>query len=108
MPSKQAGQPGSGKPRGRPLGRKQRTVQPPNWRDRLKLDPGDTVRQSRSMSTGNLGQDDVEHHEVVDAQDQVIGTVVFTASTSLKPPFRTSHWLVQKDIDGVVIVEERW
>jgi hypothetical protein len=50
-----------------------------------------------------------EHYDVVDAQDQVIGTAFYTASTSLKPPFKTTHYLVvQKHVNGNVIVEKRW
>ena len=47
-------------------------------------------------------------YDVLDAQNQVIGTATYRATTSLKPPFTTSYSLVQKDIAGKVIVELRW
>jgi len=45
---------------------------------------------------------------VVDALGQIVGTVVYTATTSLKPPHRTTYWVVQKSIDGKDIVNKRW
>jgi hypothetical protein len=72
------------------------------------LRPGETVRQSQGTSTGTLGQNDVETYDVIDAQRQVTGTATYSAATSLTPPFRTRHSLVQKDIGGNVVVESRW
>ena len=78
------------------------------WKDRLMLNPGETVRQSQRTSTGNLGQSDVEIYDVIDARSQVTGTATYSATTSLKPPCKTSYWLVQKDVAGGVIVDLRW
>ena len=44
---------------------------------------------------------------MLDAQGHVIGSIVYTASTSLKPPFKSSYGLLQKDGFGKVIVEGR-
>jgi hypothetical protein len=35
-----------------------------------------------------------------------VGAVVHEADTALKPPFVTSHQLVQKGIDGIVFAEK--
>ena len=99
---------GAKRPRGRPPGGKSRKKPEVTWRDRLVLNPGETVRQAQRITTGNLGQDDVEHHDVIAPQGQIVGTVVYTACTSLKPPFRTSYRLVQRGIDGTVMVNVRW
>ena len=65
------------------------------------------LRKSQGISTGNLGHEDLEIQDVLDAQGQTVGTVTYTATTSIKPPFRTRHSLVQKDLAGNVTVELR-
>jgi hypothetical protein len=37
-----------------------------------------------------------------------VGTVLHTVSTSLRPPHNNRHCLVQKDLDGIVVVDKRW
>ena len=97
----------TGKPRVRTPRR--RSEEPKaTWQDRLVLNPGETVRQSQGLTTGNLDQKDVEIYDVIDAQSQVTGTATYIEATLLKPPFKTSYSLVQKDIAGKVIVELRW
>ncbi len=106
MPNKRMGT--AKKPRGRPPGSRSKPKPVVTWKDRLLLNPGESVRPASSASTGNLGQQDVEQHDVIDAQGVTVGTVVYTASTSLRPPFRTSHWVVQRGVEGNVVLEKRW
>ena len=73
----------------------------------LILNPGEAVREGQRKTSGNLGHDDMEH-EVIDAQGQILGTIIYTASTSLKPPFIARHCLLQSGNDGKVIVDVRW
>jgi len=96
------------RPRGRPPGSKAKSKPVPTWQDRLMLNPGEVLRKSNGETTGNFGQFDTENYDVIDAQGQSVGTVVYSASTSLKPPFRMRYWLVQKDIAGKAIVDTRW
>lgn len=96
------------RPRGRPPGSKTKVKPAATWRDSLLLNPGEVLRLSGGTKKGNLGQLDAETYDVIDAQGQTVGTVVYTASTTLKPPHRTSYWLVQRDLAGNVIVEKRW
>ena len=96
------------RPRGRPPGSKAKSKPVLTWQDRLMLNPGEVLCKSNGGTTGNFGQFDTENYDVVDAQGQSVGTVVYSASTSLRPPCRTSYWLVQKDLAGTVIVDTRW
>lgn len=96
------------RPRGRPPGSKSKKKPAATWQDSLTLNLGEELRLLERAMTGNLGQRDVEQYEVVDAQGLTVGTVTYTATTTLKPPFRASYWVVQKDGDGNVILEERW
>lgn len=112
MPAKRnpASQPtlGDRKPRRRPPGAKGKVIKPPSWRDFLKLNPGEELRQTQSTSVGNLLQDDLESYDVIDSQGTKAGSVVYSASTSLKPPFRTANQVEQRNMVGDVIVRESW
>ena len=92
----------------RPRGRPPKPKPVLDWRDRLKLGPGETLRESRREMKGTLGQNDVEEHDVVDAQGQKTGTVVYRSMTLLRPPFRTTYTLVQADTEGKVMLKVRW
>ena len=39
-------------------------------------------------------------YDVLDAQNLTVGTVEYTATTSMRPPCKTTCWVVQKDIAG--------
>lgn len=98
------------RPRGRPSGSKHKPKLKPvlEWQDRLKLRPGETLRRSGYTKSGNLDQHEVEMHDVVDAHGHTVGTVVYTEDFCIRPPFRSSHSVVQKDTEGKVVVEVRW
>ena len=96
------------RPRGRPKGSKSKVEPTVTWRDSLILNPGEMLRVSHGTKKGNLDQCEVETYDVVDAQGQPVGTVMYTANTTLKPPHRTTYWVVQKSIDGKDIVNKRW
>lgn len=97
------------RPRGRPRGSKSK-VKPVvvTWRDSLILNPGDVLLLSGRTRKGNLDQFESETYDVLDAQGLSVGTVEYTASTPLTPPFRTRYSLVQKDTAGTAIIDRRW
>lgn len=96
------------RPRGRPPGSKSKPQPVLDWRDRLTLRPGETLRKSGGTRSGNLDQREVETYDVVNAQGHTVGTVVYTEHFSIRPPFRSNHSVVQKDLKGKVVVEVRW
>lgn len=57
-------------------------------KERLKLDPGDTLRQEKSYQKGFMGETDVKLYSVLDASGQVKGRVQFTEHTNVKAPHR--------------------
>jgi hypothetical protein len=84
---------------------------PKKKRGRPRKNPAVDIQQGQSLgpvkriTTGNLGQRDVESYDVLDALGQIVGKVLVSASTSIKPPFKTSYSMVQTDIAGTVIVQ---
>lgn len=77
------------------------------WKQRLKLEEGETLRLDRKYETGNLGQEEVEVYLVIDQHGKVVGSVQYTDHTNIRAPFRQSFHLVQLKA-GTKLVEERW
>lgn len=96
------------RPRGRPPGSKSNVKPAVTWQDSLLLNPGEVLRQLERVKRGNLDQFEVENYDVLNAQGETVGTVEYTASTPLTPPFKTRYSLVQRDIAGTAIVDKRW
>ena len=96
------------RPRGRPRGSKSKVKPVVTWRDSLLLNPGDVLMKTGVVKRGNLDQCEGETYDVLDAEGLVVGTVVYTATTSMRPPCKTTCWVVQKDIVGTAIVDKRW
>lgn len=96
------------RPRGRPPGSKSKSKPVLDWRDRLKLRPGETLRRSGGIKSGNLDQHEVEMYDVIDAHGHTVGTVVYTENFCIRPRFRSSHSLVQVDTEGKVVIDLRW
>lgn len=95
------------RPRGRPPGSKTKVKPAATWRDSLLLNPGEVLRQLERAKRGNLDQFESETYDVLDAQGLSVGTVVYTETTSMRPPFRTTRWVVQKDIAGNAVVNKQ-
>lgn len=98
------------RPRGRPPGSKTKPKPKPvpTWEDGLKLGPGEVLHRSGGTKSGNLDQRETETYDVVNAQGHTVGTVVYSEHFSIRPPFRSNHSVVQKDLKGKVVVEVRW
>ena len=94
--------------KGRPRGSKSE-VKPVvvSWRDSLLLNPGDVLKETGVIKRGNLDQCEGETYDVLDAQGLTVGTVEYTATTSMRPPCKTTCWVVQKGIAGNDVVNKR-
>lgn len=77
-----------------------------HWKDMLVLQPGETPRFVSRTSEGNLGQSEIELHEIVDAAGNVSGSVRVWEHTSLKPPHLTTCRIEQLTATGELI--RRW
>lgn len=75
--------------------------------EKLKLAKGETVAFVSSRSRGFASETDVSEYNVLDADGEVIGTVVFTEHTAVRG-FRVTNTVVQKDAQGNVLVSETW
>jgi len=78
------------------------------WKNKLKLEEGESLRLDNKYEKGSLGQEEVELYSVVDRQGQVTGSVQYTDHTSIKAPFRNSLHLLQLEKGGNTLVDERW
>lgn len=76
-------------------------------KDKLKLNPGETLQQVGFRNKGSMAQTDIETLSILNADGVVVGNVVYTDHTDLKTSRRKQH-VCQTDIEGKVIVDERW
>jgi hypothetical protein len=76
-------------------------------KEKIKLNPGETIRLDRAYSEGTLGQTDVERYSIVDKAGQVVGSITYTDHTALRG-FKRTQSIVQKGIHGNIISEEHW
>jgi hypothetical protein len=77
------------------------------WREKLKLNPGESFREASSRAKGSLGQKEIDNYDVIDSAGKVVGSVTYTEETSIKAPFKTSYGLVQRAASGSTLVDER-
>lgn len=75
--------------------------------EKLKLNPGDTLRFDSSRSTGFMGETDISNYSVLDASGNVVGSVEHTEHMAVKG-FRVSNTVVQRSKDGTVLLQQSW
>jgi hypothetical protein len=74
---------------------------------KLHLNPGDTLKPTGHHSKGTLEETDIFLYAIVNVAGKEMGSVEHTDHTSINGLQRSQH-VIQKDISGNVIVEERW
>jgi uncharacterized protein YfaP (DUF2135 family) len=77
-------------------------------KEKLNLEPGDTLRLDKSYQKGFMAETDVELYSVLDASGQVKGRVQFTEHTNVKAPHTVTCHVMQWDSDSKMIVDDRW
>jgi len=75
--------------------------------DKLKLNTGDTLKQTNHRSKGTMGQTDIWSYDVLDSNQNKVGSVVHTDHTSLNG-FQRTQSVEQRDVNGKIIVDISW
>ncbi len=75
--------------------------------EKLKLAPGESLRLDGSHSKGFMGETDVTNYSVLDTSGNIVGTVEYTEHMAVKG-FRVTNTVVQKDLQGNIIVKASW
>lgn len=76
-------------------------------KSKLKLASGETLRHEGSRSEGFMGETDIASYSVIDVAGNVVGTVEHTQHTAVKG-FRVSNAVVQRDLQGTILVDTSW
>ncbi|MFM0298251.1 MULTISPECIES: hypothetical protein [Paraburkholderia] len=76
-------------------------------KEKLKLAADETLKYKSSRSHGFMGETDVTNYLILDASENIVGSVEHTEHTAVKG-FRVTHSVVQKDCDGNVVVQTSW
>ena len=74
---------------------------------RLKLCEGDTLKRKGHHTKGPLDETDIFTYDVVNSAGDLIGTVEHQEHTAIKG-FTVTHTLCRYDMDGNVLIDERW
>ena len=79
----------------------------PDWRDKVILGPGESLRVDNSRCDGFMQETDVYNCSIIDANGVVTGTVRATDHTAVKG-FRRTLSIKQTDGSGNIIFEDTW
>ncbi len=77
------------------------------WKDKLVLQPGETLVNETTRTAGSLGNEDITTCDVQDSSGAIVGAVRYADVTSIKAPFRRSFHLQQRSAGGASVVDER-
>lgn len=75
--------------------------------DKLKLSPGERLRQETHQSKGPMAETDIYTYSVVDSSGEIVGSVTYTDHTSING-FKRRQTVEQRGKDGKVIVDISW
>lgn len=77
------------------------------WRDKLQLNPGDTIRVDSRREKGHMGQEEITEASVLNADGERVGRVTYTEHTAIRG-LKNTYRLTQWDSKGIELVNERW
>ena len=75
--------------------------------DKLKLNPGETLKQTGHRSKGPLAETDIYTYSILNQTGEIVGTVTHTDHTAIKG-FKRTQTVEQRDHGGNVIVDVSW
>jgi hypothetical protein len=79
----------------------------PDWRDKVVLKPGESLRVEDSRCEGFMQEKDIYDCSVVDVNGVVVGRVRATDHTAVRG-FRRTLSVKQTNTSGQVLIDETW
>lgn len=76
-------------------------------KDRIKLNPDETLKQESHRSKGTLAETDTWTYAVLDSKGNKVGSVTHTDHTSIKG-FNRTQSVEQRDANGKIVVDVTW
>ena len=76
-------------------------------RTRIKLAPGETLKEESHRSKGSMSETDIWTYVIVDSNGNKVGSVVHTDHTAIKGFHRTQS-IEQRDATGKIVVDVSW
>lgn len=77
------------------------------WKDKLILEPGETLQHTGSSMEGFMQETDVDTYDVISADGSRVGIVTVRDHTAVKG-FRRTISVSQRDQSGQMLVQESW
>jgi hypothetical protein len=75
--------------------------------NRVILKDGESLKSKGSRTKGFMGETDIYSYDVLDSENQIVGSVEYSHHTAVKE-FKVTQTLVQKDLEGNAVVDDRW
>ena len=76
-------------------------------RTKIKLAPGETLKEESHRSKGSMSETDIWTYAIVDSNGNKVGSVVHTDHTAIKGFHRTQS-VEQRDTEGKIVVDVSW
>lgn len=76
-------------------------------KDRIKLNQGESLQRESTRTKGPMAEMDITNYSILNQQGDRVGSVIYTDHTALKG-FRRTQTVLQKDIDGNVLIDVTW
>jgi hypothetical protein len=77
------------------------------WEEKLKINPGETLRLDKAFSKGFMAEEDIYQYSILNHEGEVVGSVIRTEHTAVRG-FRKTHSVRQTDNNNAVVVNESW
>ena len=75
--------------------------------EKLKLNPGESLRIISTRTKGFMGETDVTTYSVLDENENVVATVEHSEHTAVKG-FKVTNHATRKDLQGNVVAAYNW
>ena len=74
---------------------------------KLNLKQGEVLKRTGHSMKGSLQETDVYTYDIVDENGVKVGSVEHTHHTAIKG-FKVTQTVIQKTVDGEIVINERW
>lgn len=79
-----------------------------SWQNKVRLCESDSLRADGKQVEGTLVGKETLQYSIIDKNGQKKGSVQVAVEMSMRPPYPQRHHLMQWDIEGKVVLDERW
>ena len=76
--------------------------------ERVKLKENEKLVKTGEFKAGHLGQKEREYYDILNENDEKVGSLVYKEYSDTKPPFHTSYRITKYNLNNEVIHSDSW